>query len=552
MGFFENLGLWIWEGIVLNIIYGAIAFTVIVLAWAALYGALLTLTQNRTYRGLLTTDDDNPASVVAFCLFAPVLIVGLIGFLFGLLFSSLMFFILFFGNLIPFLTWGRTNASVHFENLTMLYIAPIEAYKFVYYLLMAFPLVSIVISLVAVFAFMGYLIPHGDNTGVSLSNSNSQTAALSLSVFLAVFAVMLIMGFSPLSGHLHSIEMEGYSEENKAEYGDSYPSFGYQSSEGYETKRAKIDESYDYNLLNIPFYSEIYNDYDEGFTGELESQSDGVISCLSLNTISDDVDAFKVDSQLGDNYHVSVISTHKLNVSVVTESYYYGDLRSYPTDLTSEFHTSIFMPYSDFSNDIVGFDLSIGEEWDGFKAAKYHVVYAYAPDGITNQTNETIAELTANLTDPSTCDRYALSISGPLEPRVRLSFLSYVFAGAFLLGCIIQRYFVILGHDGVTESRILFRTFVQSQMIAIGFFGLIIFLFDPLDGMGITGLRLDEIIQTTIFASKVAILIFLLVVALIGGVALYSQRHNIGDATKALIESETERARINEEWFSSD
>ena len=138
---------------------------------------------------------------------------------------------------------------------------------------MAFPLVSIIISLVAVFAFMGYLIPHGDNTGVSLSNSNSQTAALSLSVFLAVFAVMLIVGFSPLSGHLHSIEMEGYSEENKAEYGDSYPSFGYQSSEGYETKRAPIDELYDYNPLNLPFYSEIYNDYEQGFTGELESQS---------------------------------------------------------------------------------------------------------------------------------------------------------------------------------------------------------------------------------------------------------------------------------------
>ena len=106
------------------------------------------------------------------------------------------------------------------------------------------------------------------------------------------------MGFSPLSGHLHSIEMEGYSEENKAEFGDNYPSFGYQSSEGLETKRVPIDESYDYNILNIPFYSEIYNDYEQGFTGELESQSDGVISCLSLNTISDDVDAFKVDYKL--------------------------------------------------------------------------------------------------------------------------------------------------------------------------------------------------------------------------------------------------------------
>ena len=95
MGFFENLGLWIWEGIVLNIIFGAIALTVIVLAWAFLYAALLGLTENRTYRGLLTTDDDNPAAVVAFCLFAPVLIVGLVGFLFGLLFSSLMFFFSF-------------------------------------------------------------------------------------------------------------------------------------------------------------------------------------------------------------------------------------------------------------------------------------------------------------------------------------------------------------------------------------------------------------------------------------------------------------------------
>ena len=86
MGFFENLGLWIWEGIVLNIIYGAIALTIIFLAWAALYGTLLALTQNRTYQGLLTTDDDNPAAVVAFCLLAPILTVGLAGFLYGLLF----------------------------------------------------------------------------------------------------------------------------------------------------------------------------------------------------------------------------------------------------------------------------------------------------------------------------------------------------------------------------------------------------------------------------------------------------------------------------------
>ena len=160
------------------------------------------------------TDDDNPQQCCILPL-RPILTVGLAGFLFGLLFSSLMFFVIFFGNLIPFLTWGSTNAYVHFENLTMLYIGPIEAYKFVYHLAMAFPLVSIIISLVAIFAFMGYLIPHGDNTGVSLSNSNSQTAALSLSVFLTGFAVMLIMGFSPLSGHLHSIEMDGYSEENK-------------------------------------------------------------------------------------------------------------------------------------------------------------------------------------------------------------------------------------------------------------------------------------------------------------------------------------------------
>ena len=75
--------------------------------------------------------------------------------------------------------------------------------------------------------------------------------------------------------------------------------------------------------------------------------------------------------------------------------------------------------------------------------------------------------------------------------RVRLSLLFYVCAGIFMMGCLIHRYFVILGNRGTTDNRTLFRTFIHSQMISLAFYCLVIVLFDPLNGLGITGFRLD-------------------------------------------------------------
>ena len=228
----------------------------------------------------------------------------------------------------------------------------------------------------------------------------------------------------------------------------------------------------------------------------------------------------------------------------------YGDTNTYhshPTDLPSNFHTEELQRYSESSTSPRGFDLTISNSSDSFQSVKYHLVYVYAPNGVTNASSSEIANLSSDLPHPGDCERYAFS--GSLEPRLRLSVMSYVFAGMFLLGTVIQRYFVILGHDGRTEPRILFRTFMQSQMISIGFYGVLIFFFDPLDGMGVTALRLEWIVDVTWFATKIALMLFLFGIFLVGIIALYLQRNNIGTWVGKIIESEQEINRVEREWF---
>ena len=544
MGFFENLGNWIWEGIILNVIFGAIGYVVLVALWTLLYLFLRYLSENQVYQGLLTTDDDHPVGVVFICLITPVLVIGFIGLILGLLWACINALAIFVVNIIPFTGWGSNDASAHFDNLTYVWTIPMAVYQVAYYMLTALPIIHIILLCVVTLVCMGHLIPTGNNTGVSLGNSNSQYAALSLSIFLSVFAVFLISSFSIIGADLFEHELENHDID------DEYPEYSSQSSEGVELKFRSGDNPFDESQKSV-----LISEFRGGYSGEIDSYENGQFECLSMNTISDNVDAFKLSSVDGDLYHISIISTGSLNISVMgSNNYFFETIPSYdslPTDLGQEFHSSDLYRFADSTEYVRGFDLGIdSDDDDKFQSVKYSLVYVYAPDGITSETNQSIANLTSEMTHPGDCDRYAFS--GALEPRIRLSFMAYVFSGMFLLGCVIQRYFVILGHDGETEPRVLFRTFIQSQLISIGVFGIIILLFDPLDGMGITGLRMETIIETTLFASKMAILMFVIVIGLIGAIALFRQRNYIGGVAKAMLQSESEISRVEREWFSGE
>ena len=111
MGFFENLGNWIWEGIILNVIFGAIGYAVLVALWTLLYLFLRYLSENQVYQGLLTTDDDHPVGVVFIFLITPVLVVGFIGLILGLLWACINALAIFVVNIIPFAAYIVSNMS---------------------------------------------------------------------------------------------------------------------------------------------------------------------------------------------------------------------------------------------------------------------------------------------------------------------------------------------------------------------------------------------------------------------------------------------------------
>ena len=161
MGFFSDLGNWVWEGIILNFIFGGIGVAALLLFWGLIYWILIYLSENRVYQGLLTTDDDHPAGVVLVCLLTPPLFVGMIGLIIGLLVACINAILIFLFQLIPFFDWGEKDAYAHFENLNYLWTIPLQGYELTYYFLMAIPILAIAISILSIVACFGYLIPRG-------------------------------------------------------------------------------------------------------------------------------------------------------------------------------------------------------------------------------------------------------------------------------------------------------------------------------------------------------------------------------------------------------
>ena len=334
MGFFSDLGNWVWEGIILNFIFGGIGVAALLLFWGLIYWILIYLSENRVYQGLLTTDDDHPAGVVLVCLLTPPLFVGMIGLIIGLLVACINAILIFLFQLIPFFDWGEKDAYAHFENLNYLWTIPLQGYELTYYFLMAIPILAIAISILSIVACFGYLIPRGDNTGVSLGNSNAEYAALSVSIFLSVISIVLIATF-------HQLEQICLNMNLKTMIGKMVIIRLILINQVKVLKSNSI-------LVTIPLHnttiSTSFGRVFRRYTGEIVTSEAGRFECLSLNTLSDDVDAFKLlwwlaQVPCGDN------RTGRSNVSVMgaKNDFFqttYGDTNTYhshPTDLPQIF-----------------------------------------------------------------------------------------------------------------------------------------------------------------------------------------------------------------------
>ena len=538
MGFFYSLGNWIWDGIILNTIFGTIALAILLLGWAVLRTFLIELAGHEDFRRLMNTRQDNPWKVALFCLLTPLGVIGTLGYIFGLVLATINIVPTILGNYIPFVWWGEKDAWLLWEYLSYILASPIAFYYEVAFGALAHPIIAIVLLLIVCFGCFGYLIPNGENRG-SLSNTNREYAALSFATFLAFFGLIAIIAFGSIANFFYQWEHDIGVD---AEYDDDeMPLFGYDSEEYHETT-----ETYT--------YSDTVYTVNEGDGGKLtlEPGSDHIYSCLSLDSNADEVDIFRFNSsnESYQQYHIRIWSTSDIQVSAnmdygspVWSSY--RESYSGQTVLSQNFHTSQLEQYirEDFYN-LWGFDL----QPNSTGLLKYHVAYVHAPNGITNETNQTIDTLLSSVDDPASCGLYAFT-GNAIEPRVRLSLLSYVCAGIFMMGCLIHRYFVILGNRGTTDNRTLFRTFIHSQMISFAFYCLVIVLFDPLNGLGITGFRLDAIVEAIFFASKLVIGLVSVVLLTVFSIALYRQRGLIGGIVAPILERERALRDIEQDWF---
>lgn len=541
MGFFSNLGNWIWDGVILNLIFGAGALTALVLGWGALYLVLAYVAQNDVYRGLMSSDEDNPLGVVMLCLLTPPMAIGVLGLAGGLLISTLNVVVMFFLNLIPFALWGENDASLLIDSLIFVIEVPIILYGGFAYFAMAKPLLSGPLSLVFIVVAFGYLFPSGENRG-SLGDTNRQYAALSIAMFLSLFSVILMMSFSSVAAWMYEYEVDLYDPYSLNSFDEEYnpegewmPNYTYQSSEGGEILG-------NYLLL------------EHGRTGLLDiTEGPGSIECLSLNSLADEADAFHYGPLPAAemDYHVRLVSPRNLSIHALTGHHRDQDLQTAHYATTGlEFHTREIANHPTDSEQDLGFSLSLFlEDNETFASAKYHVVYVHAPNGINSSTTAALDDFVANLDHPQDCG--VISLLGALEPRVRASSWFYGFGGMFLFGCVFHRYYVITGRDGTTDPAVLFRTFWQSQLFSVVLYAFLLFAFDPLDGTGVTGLRKEWIAEVTIFAGKVGILLVLLALVGILGASLYRQRGNIGDAMTAMIKHDRELTQIERGWFDS-
>lgn len=554
MGFFGDLGNWIWQGLFLNFFIGAISACVLFFCWWLLYVLLRFLRENDVYLGLISSEEDRPFAVAMLCLFTPPLLLGILGFGLSLIYTSIAALVIFLGNMIPFFNWGNKDAMEHFLNLVNLVEIPILVFTTTAHFLMSTPLLILLVLTFVTLVCFGYLFPPRENQG-SLGHSNQLYAALSVSIFLSVFSVFLMLTFSSLSTSMYQHEIErfeeGFSSESTDEERTWYPNYTSQTSEGYEVPEGRWNSYEPLNRKTVLIES--------GVTGQFTAGSDsGIFSCLGLNSLSDSMDVFYLYEGLEptDTYHVRVLSTHPVNISIITSSYEWSTYHAaHLTDLSFDFNTSGFSVYDNEWSKHRGFGVSLPEEHipsedplENFSSVKYHLVYTSIGNSTQNETSAKLDSILSEMGNPTDCSLYALT--GALEPRVRLTSLGYIFSGMFLFGCVFHRYFVVLGHNGTTDQRVLFRTFVQSQLLAAVVYAFFLVLIEPSDGTGVTGLRLERVVDTGVFVFKAGTLLLLVLMAGILGIALYRQRNTIGHAARAFIDHEKELRKMDKEWWN--
>lgn len=531
MGFFADLVNYVVHGIVINLGTSIFGFIILFGIGSAFVWLFNTINENQVFRGIFTTQKDNPVKVALLCFLTPPSFILLLGLLIGYVLSVIQLFLYFLWNLWPFgSSWGEKDGFLIMEEMWYnLVELPLLFLNTAFVAIFSTPLLMFIVLGISLLLFFGILWPSGHNKG-SLSSSNAEYAAISLSSLFFLIGLITLLAFGGILSSVAETKYQ-YFEENEE---GSTPYFFIDSLEHpdlseNERERAK------------KFQQKI------NMNGGDSRNEVVVLECNSLNSLYDFSDTFVYSSELStvSNYHVMIKSSE--SYWLFSESDWFGERPVERDDFDiTDFTTSDLnqeMEFSEFRIQIPEVDLEFVEyESPEFTLIKYHI--AYVPFSDSNESNSS-QMLNAALDEsgsPSTCDSY--SMSGTLESKVRTTSLGFLFSGTFLVGCCFHRFYIVGGRHGATDQRTLIRSFLLSQGVMGAVIAILVLMFDPLDGSGVTGISTEQIVNAGIFAAKViGITLSLLFVSVIV-IVLIRQREYIGE----MIEIERTRAEVDD-WF---
>jgi hypothetical protein len=110
MGFFADLVNYVVHGIVLNLVTSIIGFFILLGIGMAFIWLFQTINENEVFKGIFTTQSDNPTKVALLCFLTPPSLILLLGLLIGYVLSVFELFVYFLWNLWPFgPTWGEKD-----------------------------------------------------------------------------------------------------------------------------------------------------------------------------------------------------------------------------------------------------------------------------------------------------------------------------------------------------------------------------------------------------------------------------------------------------------
>jgi hypothetical protein len=531
MGFFADLVNYVVHGIVLNLVTSIIGFFILLGIGMAFIWLFQTINENEVFKGIFTTQSDNPTKVALLCFLTPPSLILLLGLLIGYVLSVFELFVYFLWNLWPFgPTWGEKDGFLIMVKLwSNLVELPLSFLNTAFVAIFSTPIVLFIVLAISTLLFFGILWPSGHNKG-SLSSSNAEYAAISLSSLFFLIGVISILAFG---GILSSVA------ETKYQY--------FEENEEGSTPYFFIDP------LEHPDFSENERERAEKFQQNINMNGgdsrNGVVilECNSLNSLYDFSDTFVYTSELSSvpNYHVMIKSSE--SYWLFSESDWLGERPVERDDFDiNDFTTSDL----NRGNDAKEFRIQIPEvdiefvEYESldFTLIKYHIAYVPFSDSNESNSSQMLAAALEQAGSPSTCDSY--SLSGTLESKVRMSSLGFLFSGTFLIGCCFHRFYIVGGRYGATNQRTLIRSFLLSQGVMGAVIAILVLMFDPLDGSGVTGISTEQIVNAGIFAAKViGITLSLLFVSVIV-IVLIGQREYIGE----MIEIERTRAEVDD-WF---